>query len=175
MPVLSDPRPRDQRATAQARPPPSGLAELATLTPEASLRVLGTAREGLGTEEAQARLRAQGENRLPKPESQSLPRQFLAQMVHFFALMLWGAALLAFVGGMPQLGWAIVIVIVLNGVFSFVQEYRAERATAALSRCCPTWPRWSATGARSRFPPRCSSEATSCGSGRATGSRPTLG
>lgn len=39
---------------------------------------------------------------------------------------------------MPQLGWAIVIVVVVNGVFSFVQEYRAERATRALEALLPT-------------------------------------
>ena len=62
----------------------------------------------------------------------------LDQLVHFFALMLWAAAVLAFVGGMPQLGWAIIaVVIVVNGVFSFAQEYRAERATRALSALLP--------------------------------------
>jgi magnesium-transporting ATPase (P-type) len=52
----------------------------------------------------------------------------LAQFTHFFALMLWAAAVLAFVAGMPQLAIAIVVVIIVNGVFAFVQEQRAERA-----------------------------------------------
>jgi Ca2+-transporting ATPase len=47
------------------------------------------------------------------------------------------AAALAFVGGMPQLGWAIIAVVAINGAFSFVQEYRAERATRALSALLP--------------------------------------
>jgi magnesium-transporting ATPase (P-type) len=33
---------------------------------------------------------------------------------------------LAFVGQMPQLDWAIIAVVIVNGVFSFVQEYRAD-------------------------------------------------
>jgi magnesium-transporting ATPase (P-type) len=53
-------------------------------------------------------------------------------MVHFFALMLWVAGILAILAGMPQLGLAIFVVILLNGIFAFVQEYRAERASEKL-------------------------------------------
>ncbi|HEU4354735.1 MAG TPA: cation-transporting P-type ATPase, partial [Actinomycetota bacterium] len=76
-------------------------------------------------------------NALPEHRGPSLPRQLLDQMVHFFALMLWAAAVLAFVGQMPQLGVAIVVVILVNGAFSFAQEYRAERAVRALAALLP--------------------------------------
>jgi calcium-translocating P-type ATPase len=39
--------------------------------------------------------------------------------------------------GSPEAGWAIFGVIVINGVFSFVQEYRAERAVEALQALLP--------------------------------------
>jgi magnesium-transporting ATPase (P-type) len=58
-------------------------------------------------------------------------------MVHFFALMLWVAGVLAIVAGMPQLGFAIFVVIVLNGIFAFLQEYRAERASEKLRDLLP--------------------------------------
>lgn len=58
-------------------------------------------------------------------------------MFHFFAIMLWIASGLAFVGQMPQLGVAIIAVIVFNGLFSFAQEYRAERAIRTLSALLP--------------------------------------
>jgi hypothetical protein len=45
-------------------------------------------------------------------------------MGHFFALMLWVAGALAFIAGMPQLGAAIFVVVIVNGVFAFVQEPR---------------------------------------------------
>jgi hypothetical protein len=33
---------------------------------------------------------------------------------------------LACVGQMPQLGWAIIAVVIVNGAVSFVQEYRVD-------------------------------------------------
>jgi calcium-translocating P-type ATPase len=92
--------------------------------------------DGLTSAEA-ARRRAPGGNRLPLERPPSPVRLLAAQLVHFFALLLWGAALLAFVGGMPQLGVAIAIVVLLNGVFAFIQEFRADRAAEALQDLVP--------------------------------------
>ncbi|MFQ1002425.1 cation-translocating P-type ATPase [Modestobacter sp. SSW1-42] len=91
---------------------------------------------GLTGAEVSAR-RVPGGNRLPVQRPPSPVRLLVAQMVHFFALLLWAAAALAVVGGMPQLGVAIAVVVVLNGVFSFVQEHRADRAAQALQDLVP--------------------------------------
>ena len=64
-------------------------------------------------------------------------RQLAAQMGHFFALMLWAAGVLAFIAGMPQLGGAIFVVVVINGIFAFVQETRAEHAAERLRDLLP--------------------------------------
>ena len=58
-------------------------------------------------------------------------------MVHFMALLLWVAGGLAFAARTPQLGWAIWAVVVINGLFSFWQEFHAERTLAALTRALP--------------------------------------
>ena len=92
---------------------------------------------GLSAEEAAARLRADGPNRLPGPKRRHPLLVLAAQLVHFFALMLWVAAVLALVAGMPALAVAIVVVVVLNGVFSFVQEHRADRAAERLRDLLP--------------------------------------
>jgi calcium-translocating P-type ATPase len=62
----------------------------------------------------------------------------LRQLTHFFAVMLWVAAGLAWLGGMPELAVAIVIVVLVNAIFAFAQEYRADRAAQQLRALLPT-------------------------------------
>jgi len=87
--------------------------------------------------EAAVRREANGPNRLAPPPATGAVRKLLAELAHFFALMLWVAAVLAVVAGMPQLGVAIIVVIIVNGVFAFVQEERAERAADRLGELLP--------------------------------------
>jgi magnesium-transporting ATPase (P-type) len=108
-----------------------------TLSPDAARSTPGAvSRAGLTGAEAAAR-RPPGGNRLPVEGPPSPLRLLAAQLVHVFALLLWGAAALAFVGGMPQLAVAIVVIVLLNGVFAFVQEFRADRAAEALRDLVP--------------------------------------
>jgi magnesium-transporting ATPase (P-type) len=61
-----------------------------------------------------------------------------SQVTHTLALLLWAAAVLAFAAGLPQIAWAVVAIIIINGMFSFWQEYRAGRLVQALNRRLPT-------------------------------------
>lgn len=101
-------------------------------------QALQTTPEGLGSGEAERRLARFGANRLPPLKRRPLVLRFLDQMVHFMALLLWVAGGLAFAAGTPQLGWAIWTVVLINGVFSFWQEFQAERTLAALTRALPS-------------------------------------
>ena len=92
---------------------------------------------GLTTAEAERRLAEVGPNALAEAKGPSRVRQFLANLVHLFALLLWAGAGLAVLGGLPELSIAIVTVILVNAVFAFVQEYRAERAVEALREMLP--------------------------------------
>jgi magnesium-transporting ATPase (P-type) len=92
---------------------------------------------GLSASEVRERLERDGPNVMPSPRPRSALVQLGLQMVHFFAIVLWVAAGLALVAGMPQLAVAIAVVVVLNGVFAFAQEYRAERAGARLADLLP--------------------------------------
>jgi calcium-translocating P-type ATPase len=103
-----------------------------------SIRKRGTVSiVGLTSIEAAARLVTDGPNRLPAPPRPQVWRKLVGQFSHFFALMLWVAGALALVAGMPQLGIAIFVVIIVNGVFAFVQEQRAERASEQLQDLLP--------------------------------------
>ena len=93
--------------------------------------------DGLSPEQVSLRLRRYGPNRFPERGRRHLGRELVGQFTHFFAVTLWASAALAFIGGMPELGWAIAIVVLVNGLFSFAQEYRAERATRALAAMLP--------------------------------------
>lgn len=98
---------------------------------------LRTTPEGLSQPEAVQRLERYGANRLPPLKRRPLVLRFLDQMLHFMALLLWIAGMLAFVAGTPELGWAIWAVVLINGLFSFWQEFQAERTLAALTRSLP--------------------------------------
>jgi calcium-translocating P-type ATPase len=101
------------------------------------LRDLRARPEGLSTREAQRRLTAYGSNELTRQGGSRWPRQLLRQVTHPLALLLWVAAVLAFVAGMPPLGIAIVVIVVLNAGFAFFQERHAEHAVEALRRYLP--------------------------------------
>jgi calcium-translocating P-type ATPase len=114
------------------------------LTVEDAIRSLNSHPEGLSAREAARRHREFGPNRVERVKKELLALRFLREFTHFFALILWLAAALAFVAefsdpgkGMATLGWAILGVILINGIFSFWQEYRAEKALAALENLLP--------------------------------------
>jgi calcium-translocating P-type ATPase len=94
---------------------------------------------GLTSQQADEALHRDGPNRLPEPRRRSVIRMFLDEFIHFFALLLWAAAALAWIAGMPALTIAVVAVILLNAVFSFVQQARADRAAERLSALLPSF------------------------------------
>ena len=98
---------------------------------------LGSASEGLAECEAARRFDQFGANELPEPAHRPLWLRFTDQLTHFMALLLWVAGILAFISRTPELGWAIWAVIWINAVFSFWQEFQAERALAALKKVLP--------------------------------------
>ncbi len=114
------------------------------LTVEEALNSLHAGPEGLSIVEASRRLSEFGPNRVEKIRPEPLIFRFLRGFTHFFAVILWFAAGLAFFAewndpgkGMMTLGFAILGVILINGMFSFWQEYRAEQAIAALQKILP--------------------------------------
>jgi len=115
-----------------------------SLTAEQSLASLHTSVHGLTGTEAQRRLAEFGPNHVEEVSRENLLLRFAREFTHFFAIILWLGAALAFLAeyfdpgqGMARLGIAIVGVILINGIFAFWQEYKAERAIDALRQLLP--------------------------------------
>lgn len=105
---------------------------------------LNSKADGLDDAEAKRRLMEFGRNEVEKVARESWLLAFSKEFTHFFALILWIAAGLAFFAdwsepgqGMATLGGAILGVIAINGAFSFWQAYRAEQALEALKKLLP--------------------------------------
>ena len=118
--------------------------EIQQLTVVDAFASLKTGLSGLSDTEARRRLTEFGANEVEEVAHEPLLVTFSKEFAHFFALILWVAVALAFFAewrdpgqGMATLGFAIFGVIVINGVFSFWQAYRAERALAALKKMLP--------------------------------------
>jgi magnesium-transporting ATPase (P-type) len=94
---------------------------------------------GLTQDEAARRLLADGPNLLPTPPRTPAWRRYGGHLVDLFSLMLWGASFLAFIGGLLPLSGAIVLVVLLNATFAFIQQNRAEHAAERLHDLLPRW------------------------------------
>jgi P-type Ca2+ transporter type 2C len=99
---------------------------------------LGSSVDGLSDQEALERFEKYGPNQIEEVEKKPIIYKFLANLYQVLALLLWAASLLAFLSGTPQLGVAIIAVIIINAIFSFWQEYKAEQALEALKRILPS-------------------------------------
>jgi Ca2+-transporting ATPase len=82
-----------------------------------------------------------GRNVIREVRGKPLIIKFFANFTHLMAILLWVGGAVGFIARMPQLGIAIWMVNIINGVFSFWQEYRAEKATEALKKLLPSYAR----------------------------------
>jgi Ca2+-transporting ATPase len=89
---------------------------------------------GLTTEEAAKRLERYGPNELIDKKRKSWFMMLLDQFKDFMILVLIAAAVVAGVVGDPSDTIAIAVIVLLNAVLGFIQEYRAEKAMAALKK-----------------------------------------
>ncbi len=117
------------------------IQKLSPLDAVASLQSTAT---GLSSGEVERRLREFGQNEVAQVARTPLWQRFIKEFTTFFSLILWVAAGLAFFAAwrkpgqdMTHVGYAIVIVILVSGLFSFWQEYRVERTLAALRKLLP--------------------------------------
>jgi hypothetical protein len=99
---------------------------------EVAQRLLSDLARGLGAEEAHARLAHHGPNELEQAEGVSAARILLEQLTAPMILLLAGAGVLSAALGDVTEAVVIFVVVALNAWIGFRQEYRAEKAMAAL-------------------------------------------
>ena len=105
------------------------------LDSEAAASHLGSdLNQGLSTQVAASRLAQAGPNALQETGRRHPLVMLASQFTDFMILVLIAAAVIAGFIGEPQDSIAIVVIVLLNGILGFVQEYRAERAMAALKQ-----------------------------------------
>jgi magnesium-transporting ATPase (P-type) len=92
---------------------------------------------GLSSAEAANRLAEFGPNILPREKRKPAWRMLMGELTHLLAVLLWIAAGLALLAGTPALSVAIAVIVILNAVFAFWQEYRADRSTQRLRELVP--------------------------------------
>ena len=112
-----------------------------SLPPKEIYSILKTCENGLTAEEAQSRLIEYGPNKLAEAKKKSALIKLLKNFTHLMAILLWVGGIVGIIAKMPQLTIAIWMVNVINGLFSFWQEFRAEKATDALKKLLPTFTR----------------------------------
>lgn len=100
---------------------------------------LDASETGLTQANATARLAKYGPNQIKKAEAESQWAAFLKNFVSMMAILLWVAGVIAMLSGSLELGIAMWLVNVINGLFSFWQERAAKRATDALDQMLPTY------------------------------------
>jgi Ca2+-transporting ATPase len=89
---------------------------------------------GLTADEAQLRLKRDGRNELRKKKSVSALVILFRQFTSLVIWVLIGAAAVSVYLGEKADGIAIIAIVVLNAFIGFIQEFRAEKAAAALAR-----------------------------------------
>jgi len=115
--------------------------KLASLRAGEVYTFLGSTPDGLNRQEIMERQQRYGENLLQTEKRIPLLMKFVANFTHLMAILLWVGGIVAFIAHMPELAVAVWLVNIINGAFSFWQEFRAEKASEELRKLLPTYTR----------------------------------
>ena len=96
------------------------------------IRKISTSYNGLTEKEAERRLLEYGYNELRERKKASVLSIFLSQFKDFMVIVLLVATLISFFLGETMDAIAIVIIVIMNALLGFIQEYRTEKSVEAL-------------------------------------------
>lgn len=100
--------------------------------------LLGTGPLGLNSDTAEEKLLQTGPNELQEGKKKSIAGMLLAQFKDVMILILLGAAVISGIIGDVTDTIVILVIVMLNAVIGFLQEYRAEKAMQALKQMAVT-------------------------------------
>lgn len=105
-----------------------------SLAPKEVLKKLGSSESGLSGEEAGDRLEKYGKNTIEEEGGISPLRIFLSQFTDFLILILLVAAVVSSLVGHQIDAYLIIIIVTANGIFGFIQDWKAEKSIEALKK-----------------------------------------
>jgi len=113
---------------------------------------LASSDNGISETSAQKRLEAYGPNKLKAIRKTPFIIRFISHFTNLLAILMWIGSGLSFWAQMPEAGWACIVVIFVNAIFSFWQEFKAEKAIDALKKLIPSYARVIREGKERKVP-----------------------
>ena len=110
---------------------------LHAISTEEAIEELRTSKKGLSSEEAAKRFREYGPNELQTKKKVTAVEILLHQFKDIFVIMLIVATVIAFYvdtssGELPIDAIIIAVIVILNSIIGFIQEYKSEKAMEAM-------------------------------------------
>ncbi|MDD5611202.1 MAG: cation-transporting P-type ATPase [Candidatus Omnitrophica bacterium] len=122
------------------------------MTKEEIYLELRSSDNGISDVSAAKRLEVYGPNKLKAIRKTPLVVRFISNFTNLLAGLMWMGSALSFWAKMPEAGWACIVVIFVNAIFSFWQEFKAERAISALKKLIPSYARVVRDGKEKKVP-----------------------
>ena len=130
------------------------MEDVRTLHVKEVFEELHTSPQGLTSDEAQKRLGTYGLNTLVEMKHVSIFYKFLLHFKDLFGVLLLIASVLAALSNMLELSLIILVVVLINIVFSLFQEWRAEKAMQILKNWVPEYAKAYRDGELKKIPVR---------------------
>ncbi len=99
-----------------------------------AIKILESSEKGLSKKEASKRIETSGYNELTEIKGTSVLKMFLDQFANGLVILLLIAGVLSFIVGDIKESIAILVIILLNTLLGFIQEYNTDKAIKALEK-----------------------------------------
>nr|WP_026072037.1 cation-transporting P-type ATPase [Milkweed yellows phytoplasma] len=113
------------------------ILQISKLSQEEVFKHFQTSPTGLDDNEVQKRKLLYGLNDIKSAKNFNVFKQIIKQFTSMFAILLWISGTLAFFIREWQIGLSIFLVVIVNGIFAFLQESKAEKILSSLSDMMP--------------------------------------